>query len=202
MQIKNSFEVPLSPPEAWQVLMNIPRIAPCMPGVELVGRVDERTYKGKVSVKLGPVALAFVGTAQFEHVDEAAHYARVRAQGADAKGRGGASATVDFRLTPAAEGTCVDIATDVGLTGSIAQYGRATGVIQGVATQLINQFASNLKRSLAAEETKISDRNTMSSERTAKAAGSGTAAPISAVGLMARLIWGAVLRLFSYASVR
>jgi carbon monoxide dehydrogenase subunit G len=202
MEIRNSFEVPLSPPEAWRVLMDIPRIAPCMPGAELLEQVDERTYKGKVSVKLGPIALAFVGTAQFEQIDEAAHHARARAQGADAKGRGGANATVDFRLAGAAEGTRVDVTADVNLTGSVAQYGRATGVIQGVATQLINQFAANLERSLSANETRAADRAAAPPERPGEAAGPQAAAPISAFGLMARVVWSAIMRLLGRAPAR
>ena len=83
MLINNSFEVPLPPGEAWKVLMDIPRIAPCMPGAELTGVVDKNTYSGKVSVRLGPVALTFAGTVKFSDIDEAAHNARVNAQGKD-----------------------------------------------------------------------------------------------------------------------
>src|SRR5258706_12803652 len=103
MEINNSFEVPLPPRDAWKTLMDIPRIAPCMPGAELTGVVDKDTYTGKVSVKLGPVALTFAGQVKFTDIDEAAHKARVKAQGKDSKGRGGANANVDFHLyaTPA-----------------------------------------------------------------------------------------------------
>ena len=90
MLINNSFEVPLPPGQAWKVLMDIPRIAPCMPGAELTDVVDENTYNGKVAVRLGPVALTFAGTVRFAEKDDAARKARVSAQGKDAKGRGGA----------------------------------------------------------------------------------------------------------------
>src|ERR1700687_2005442 len=96
MQFSNSFEVSLPPDEAWKTLMDIPRIAPCMPGAELTEVVDAETYKGKVAVRMGPVVLAFAGTAKFEERDDAAHTARVKAQGTDAKGRGGANAAVNF----------------------------------------------------------------------------------------------------------
>ena len=102
MEINNSFEVPLPPTEAWKVLMDIERIAPCMPGAELTGKVDNDTYNGKVSVKLGPVALAFAGQVKFTEIDEANRKARAKAQGKDSKGRGGANATVDFHLEPIA----------------------------------------------------------------------------------------------------
>ena len=150
MEINNSFDVPLPPADAWKVLMDIPRITPCMPGAELTGVVDKDTYAGKVSVKLGPVALTFAGQVKFTEIDDAAHTARVKAQGKDSKGRGGANANVDFRLEPAGLGTRVLVKTDLVLSGAVAQYGRASGMIQDVAQALIGQFAANLKAQLAA----------------------------------------------------
>ena len=149
MLINNTFEVPLPPAEAWTVLMDIPRIAPCMPGAELTDVVDANTYNGKVSVRLGPVALTFAGTVKFSEKDEAAHKARVTAQGKDAKGRGGAHAIVDFQIEPVPAGSRVLVKTDLSLSGAVAQYGRASGMIQDVAQQLIGQFANSLKAQLA-----------------------------------------------------
>jgi carbon monoxide dehydrogenase subunit G len=149
MEINNSFEVPLPPEEAWKTLMDIPRIAPCMPGAELTGVVDKDTYNGKVSVRLGPVALAFAGQVKFVEIDEAARKARVKAQGKDSKGRGGANATVDFHIDSAGTGSRVIVKTDLTLSGAVAQYGRASGMIQDVASQLIGQFAGNLRQQLA-----------------------------------------------------
>ena len=120
MEFDNSFEVPLPPDRAWPVLMDIRRIAPCMPGAELTEVVDEKTYKGKIGVRLGPVALTFAGTVMFEEIDNAAHRARVKAQGTDAKGRGGANATAAFRLEPSAAGSKVLVHTDLSLSGSVA----------------------------------------------------------------------------------
>lgn len=151
MEINNSFEVPLPPPDAWKILMDIPRIAPCMPGAELTGVVDKDTYNGKVGVKLGPVALTFAGQVKFTDIDEAGHKARVKAQGKDSKGRGGANANVDFHLEPTAAGSRVLVKTDLTLSGAVAQYGRASGLIQDVAQQLIGQFAECLKAQLAAQ---------------------------------------------------
>lgn len=153
MEIKNNFEVPLAPDDAWAVLMDIPRIVPCMPGAELVEMVDDRTFKGNVSVKLGPVALVFKGTAQFEDRDDQAHTVRAVARGTDTKGRGGANAVITFALVPAPGGSRVDVVTDVALSGSVAQYGRGTGIIQGVATQLVNQFATSLRNMVTQSKT-------------------------------------------------
>ncbi len=152
MLISNSFEVPLPPDQAWKVLMDIPRIAPCMPGAELTDVVDENTYNGKVSVRLGPVALIFAGTVKFSEKDEVARKARMFAQGKDAKGRGGAHANVDFAIEPVASGSRVLVKTDLMLSGAVAQYGRASGMIQDVAQQLIGQFANSLKKQLAASQ--------------------------------------------------
>ena len=146
MQIKNNFEVPLGNEETWVVLQDIPLVAPCMPSAEYLGiSEDGMTHKIRISVKLGPVALVFAGTAKIEELDTAQKRALVKAQGSDTKGRGGASAVIKFTLTPTDTGTRVDVVTDVALSGSVAQYGRGAGIIQGVSTQLVNQFASNLR---------------------------------------------------------
>lgn len=149
MEFDNTLLVPLPPDEAWALLLDIRRIAGCIPGAELTEVVDDRSYKGKVAVRLGPVALTLVGHASFEAIDHAAHTARVRARGADPKGRGGSDSVIDFRLEPADEGTRVLLHTNVTLSGSIAQYGRGAGMIQAFAQQLIVQFGENLKAQLA-----------------------------------------------------
>ena len=146
MQIKNNFEVPLGNEETWVVLQDIPLVAPCMPSAEYLGMTEDGlTHKIRISVKLGPVALVFAGTAKIDELDTAQKRALVKAQGSDTKGRGGASAAITFTLTPTDTGTRVDVVTDVALSGSVAQYGRGAGIIQGVSTQLVNQFASNLR---------------------------------------------------------
>jgi carbon monoxide dehydrogenase subunit G len=154
MEFDNAFEVPLPVADAWKVLMDIRRIAPCMPGAELTDVIDDRTYKGKIGVRLGPVALTFAGTVKFEEIDDANHTARVVAQGTDAKGRGAANAVAAFRLEPAAGGTAemgtkVLVHTNLTLSGAVAQYGRGVGIIQMTAAQIITQFANNLKAQLA-----------------------------------------------------
>lgn len=151
MEFDNSFDVPLAPDQAWAVLMDIPRIAPCMPGAELTEVVDVQNYKGKISVRLGPVALAFAGRVQIDAIDEANRSAKVKAQGSDAKGRGAANATASFRIEPSGGGSRVLIHTDLMLSGAVAQYGRGVGMIQATAAQIIGQFAGNLRAQLARE---------------------------------------------------
>jgi uncharacterized protein len=150
MEFDNAFDVPLPPAQAFAVLMDIPRVAPCMPGAELTEIVDPQNYKGKISVRLGPVALAFAGRVEFERVDAANRTARVKAQGTDAKGRGGANAAATFRIEPSETGSKVLIHTDLALSGAVAQYGRGVGIIQATAAQIIGQFANNLRAQIAA----------------------------------------------------
>src|SRR3954469_7378657 len=149
MEFDNSFEVPLPPAEAWPVLMNVQGIAPCMPGAQLTEVVDDRTYKGSIAVRLGPVALTFAGLVKFEEIDNAGYSARVKAQGNDAKGRGSAAAAATFRMEPSGTGSKVLVHTDLTLSGAVAQYGRGVGMIQATASALITQFANNLKKTLA-----------------------------------------------------
>jgi carbon monoxide dehydrogenase subunit G len=120
-----------------------------MPGAELTEMLDSRSFKGKVGVRLGPVALAFAGTAKFESVDDVAHKAKLKAAGNDSKGRGAANADIDFRLEPAAAGSKVLVHTDLKLNGMVAQYGRGVGIIKSVADELVKQFVVNLKAEIA-----------------------------------------------------
>jgi len=206
MEFDNTFEVPLPPAEAWPVLMDIQRIAPCMPGAQLTEVVDKTTYKGNIAVRLGPVALTFAGLVKFEEIDDANHTARVKAQGTDAKGRGGANAAASFRLEPAGAGSKVLVHTDLTLSGAVAQYGRGVGMIQATAAQLMKQFADNLKKQLASAPAAAPASAAPAAAPSAAApsatpaAQPGTpppaAAPISGFSLMARVIWDAIMRLF------
>jgi uncharacterized protein len=152
MQIQNSFAVPVEPATAWRLLLDVPRMARCMPGASLTEAREDRSYAGNVVVKLGPVRLAFAGEARITELDEAGRRAKVEAKGSDTKGRGSAQAKLDFALVPDAGGTRVDVTTDLQLTGSVAQYGRGAGLIKEVANQLVGEFAGNLARDIAASE--------------------------------------------------
>jgi uncharacterized protein len=197
VEFDNSFEVPLPPAQAWPVLMDIRRIAPCMPGAELTEVVDDKTYKGKIGVRLGPVALTFAGTVTFEEIDNANHSARIKAQGTDAKGRGGANATASFRVEPAAGGSKVLVHTDLALSGSVAQYGRGVGMIQATAAQIINQFAGNLKAQLAAlPAAATSGVAAPAASSPGASAPRPVAKPISGFSLVAKVLWDAIVRLF------
>lgn len=194
MEFDNSLDVPLPPAEAWRVLLDIKRIATCIPGAELTEVVDEHTYKGKVAVRLGPVALSLVGQAKFEEIDEAGHKARVKAQGSDPKGRGATDSVIDFRLEPAGDGTRVVIHTNIKLSGSIAQYGRGAGMIQNFSAQLIDQFGANLKAQLAQAPAAVPTAAETSGATTAPVA--PAAKPIAGFALLARALWSWIAGFF------
>jgi carbon monoxide dehydrogenase subunit G len=173
-----------------------------MPGAELTDVVDERTYKGRIGVRLGPVALTFAGTVRFEEIDAAAHTARVAAQGSDAKGRGAANAVASFRLEPAGRGTRVLVHTNLALSGAVAQYGRGVGIIQLTAAQIVTQFASNLKAKLAKEgaaRTAAASGGLPPPEarETPESAATQAAKPISGFTLMAQVLWSLIRKLFA-----
>ena len=150
MQLENSFTVPAAPDAAWDILLDVPRIAPCMPGAELTETVGEHSYKGNAKLRVGPVALTFSGEATITEIDTENRVATVEAKGNDTKGRGAASARLEFRLVADGAGSRVDITSDIDLTGSIAQYGRASGLIDAIAGQIIADFAENLATEIGA----------------------------------------------------
>src|SRR5262249_22685323 len=200
MEFDNSFEVPLPPAQAWALLMDIERIAPCMPGAKLTEVVDPKTYKGSIAVRLGPVALTFAGTVKFESLDDATHSARLKAEGTDAKGRGGAHALSSFRLEPSPEGSKVLVHTNLNLSGSVAQYGRGVGMIQSTAAQLMKQFAAALRAQVIERATVRAAPDTVtvpaSSAPSSPQRPPQAPRPISGFALMARAMWDAVLRFF------
>jgi carbon monoxide dehydrogenase subunit G len=195
LEFDNEFEVPAPIDQAWNILMDIERIAPCVPGAELTEVVDEKTYKGKISVKLGPVALTFNGKTTFEELDVANHSAKLKAQGTDAKGRGGAHANVAFHMEPSDNGTKVIIVTSLQLSGAVAQYGRGVGMVKDLSQQIIGQFAENLKKNVIDAETDESDA---AADETAAAQDKPppVAAPVQVGGMGLKVIWNAIKRLF------
>ncbi|WP_454006962.1 SRPBCC family protein [Alcaligenes sp. Marseille-Q7550] len=147
MNFKNRFHIPLPLEQAWTLMLDVPRIMPCLPGAKLTDVLDGNKYQGSVSVKLGPIKLSFDGTAELLRTDEENHIAYLRGAGLDPKGRGSASSDFSFALTPAPEGgTDVEVSTELTLSGAVAQYGRGSGMIAEVAAQILGQFERNLAR--------------------------------------------------------
>ena len=148
MQLEHSFTVPVPPAEAWEVLLDLERVAPCMPGATLES-VTGVQFAGKVKVKVGPITVTYRGTGRFTERDEEGLRVTVEARAKEMRGNGTAAATVQAWLTPADGGdTRVDVTTDLTITGKPAQFGR--GVMAEIGAKLIGQFAACLAKELAA----------------------------------------------------
>ncbi len=182
MKIHNEFDVPLPPVEAWTTLRDIEEIVHCLPGAEITEKVDELVYRGHIAVKLGPVALRFRGTVQYTDINDTDRRASIQAQARDDKGRGGMHVLMDFNLEPVEDGSRVFVDTDLKLNGNIAQYGRAAGIVEQLADQIVAEFAKSLRMKL--DETSTVDE---SAERQ-------PVKPISAIGLVFKLLSGMFTR--------
>jgi uncharacterized protein len=194
MQIENSFRVGAPIEKVWAYFLDVEEVVGCMPGAQLTEIVDDRNYKGKITVKLGPVALVYAGSVEMTERDEAGHTIVLSARAMEQRGKGAASATVTSHLEDGGGDTAVTIVTDLTIQGQAAQYGR--GMIEDISQKLTDQFAKCLEANL---------------EPAAPAAvGSETAAepaprprqPVradEAVGgfrLAASAVWGAIKRFF------
>jgi carbon monoxide dehydrogenase subunit G len=146
VQLEHSFSVPVGVDHAWAALLEIERIAPCMPGAAL-DTVDGDEFTGSVKVRLGPIGLTYKGRARFIEKDEVAHRVVIDAQGKDARGNGTAAANVTAVLHPQDSGTLVEVSTELAITGKPAQFGR--GVMVDVGNKLVGQFADCLAGKLA-----------------------------------------------------
>ncbi|MFK4225874.1 SRPBCC family protein [Streptomyces sp. NPDC019890] len=149
MELHHSFTVPVPVDEAWPALLDIERVAPCMPGATVEG-FDGETVEGAVKVRVGPITVTYRGTATFREKDESAHRIVLAAQGKDVRGQGTASATVTATLADRDGATSVIVLTDLTITGRPAQFGR--GVMAEVGDKLIGRFADCLSRQLADTE--------------------------------------------------
>jgi len=150
MEIENEFTVPAPIDHVWAYLLDVERVAPCMPGAELTEVVDDKTWKGKVNMKLGPVSLSFAGTVTMQDRDDQAHRIVLAAKGMEQKGKGAANASVTSWLEDGQGETHVKMQADIHLTGTVAQLSR--GLLPEVSRKLTQQFADCLARSMGAAE--------------------------------------------------
>ncbi len=188
MQIDNEFTVAAPIDRVWAYLLDVERVAPCMPGAELTEVVDDRTWKGKTSIKVGPVALSFAGTVVMQERDDAAHRVALKAQGMEQRGKGAASASVVSRLEEVAGGTKVTMQADLTVSGAVAQYGR--GMIQDISQRLTGEFAACLERNITAEAASSAEVGA------APAAPAAVARPVKGFRLGLWATWRAIGRFF------
>ncbi len=141
MKLEHDFRVEATPDVAWPILLDLERIAPCMPGAQLQ-EVEGDEYRGTVKVKVGPITAQYKGAARIVDSDAAAHRVVIKAEGRDTRGQGNASATITARLTGDGDASQVHVDTDLNVTGKVAQFGR--GVMADVSTKLLGQFVECL----------------------------------------------------------
>ena len=153
MLIENTFTVAAPPDDLWDCLLDVEKIAPCMPGAELTETVDDTHWKGKLNMKLGPVSMSFAGEVMMAQRDDEAKRVVLTAKGMEQKGRGAANATVTSWLEPGGTDaeTTVKMTADIALTGAAAQMSR--GLLPEISKKLTQQFADCLQASMAAEQT-------------------------------------------------
>jgi carbon monoxide dehydrogenase subunit G len=142
MELKNDFHVSVPIDDAWAVLTDLERVAPCMPGAELQ-EVEGDEYRGIVKVKVGPISAQYKGSARFVENDDDQHRAVLLAEGRDTRGQGNASATVTAVATSEGGGTTVSLVTELTVTGKVAQFGR--GVMGDVSAKMLGEFADRLE---------------------------------------------------------
>src|ERR671915_1889274 len=148
MRLENEFTVPAPLEQAWQVLLDIERVAPCLPGATLEG-TEDGAHRGTMSIKLGPITSRYRGTVRIEEADEQARRAVLRAKARDSRGQGTAAATITSTMEEVDGGTRVHVETDMRVTGPAAQFGR--GVMQDVSAKLMGRFADCLAERMGGE---------------------------------------------------
>jgi uncharacterized protein len=148
VEITDSFRVNRPIDDTWKVLLDIERIAPCLPGAEL-HEVEGDEYRGVVKVKVGPITAQYKGTAKLAEVDDAARRVVIDASGRDTRGQGNANAEIVVTMTPDGDATLVDVVTELSITGKVAQFGR--GVLADVSRKLLGQFVENLERDVLSQ---------------------------------------------------
>jgi carbon monoxide dehydrogenase subunit G len=200
--IENEFTVAAPVDDLWAYLLDVERVAPCMPGAELTDVVDDATWKGKVNVKFGPVALSFAGTVTIKERDDAAHRIVLAAKGMEQKGKGAANASVTSWLEPGdGEKTIVKMQADITLSGAVAQLSR--GLLPEVSKKLTQEFADCLEHNMSvdtapagAAEATTASRAGEASVASAPPIGYVSAKPVRGVRLGIVAVWSLVTNFF------
>ena len=195
MQIEDSFTVRQPVDRLWTFLLDVERVAPCMPGAELTETVDDRTWKGKVNVKLGPVSLAFAGTVTIEERDDEAHRVVLSAKGLEQRGKGAANAKVTSWLESSGDETTVRMTSDLVLSGAVAQLSR--GLLPEVSKRLTKEFADCLERVLSDETWGTTGTGDVDGEPGASAAPAAPVArPVRGISLGLVALWSVIVGFF------
>jgi carbon monoxide dehydrogenase subunit G len=147
MDVTNQFEIDAAPEAAWDLLLNVPRVLPCMPGAELIETVSDNEWRARLSTRLGAMKLGFDADVTREAIDQDRRTVALKAVARERSGRGGAEARIVNQLEASGGRTVVHVATALSLTGAVARFGRHA-LIRDLAAQMTEQFAANLEREL------------------------------------------------------
>ncbi len=197
MLIENAFTVAAPVDFLWNYLLDVERIAPCMPGAELTEVVDDKNWKGKLNAKFGPVSLSFAGSVTVQERDDTAHRIKLTAKGMEAKGKGAANATVTSWLEPGpdANTTTVKMGADITLTGAAAQLSR--GLLPEISKKLTQQFADCLQECMAAAQAASTGGADPSAPVAAPvSANPAVAKPVGGIGLGISAIFALIANFF------
>ena len=199
MQLENSFQVSAPPDKVFAYLLDINKVVGCVPGAELTEVVDESTFKGKVKVKVGPITVAYSGTARISDRNDAERLATLSADGRETTGPGSARATAQMRVQTAGEASLVTITTEYHVAGRVAQFGR--GVMEDVSKRLIGEMARCIQANVETDEA-AEDDTAAAVERSSSGPARvvATAKPVSAFALFWHLVKVRVGRLFGRTS--
>jgi carbon monoxide dehydrogenase subunit G len=213
MQLENSFSVAAPPDHVFAYLLDVNRVAGCVPGAELSEVVDPTTFKGKVKIKVGPITVAYNGTARIVERDDSAHSAVLEAEGRETTGPGSARAKATMSVVAEGSGSTVKIVTDYNVAGRVAQFGR--GVMEDVSRRLVGEMAACIKANVEARESRPAPEGgatTGGPDGAANGSGAGslspsaspsqmeapvaTAKPVNALGLLFSVLWARLRGVF------
>jgi uncharacterized protein len=198
MKLEHSFDVKAPLDRVWAALIDVERVAPCLPGAEITEGGDDGTYRGNFTVKLGPTTAAYRGELAMEEVDEEAHRSVMRAKGSDKRGQGSAKATIVSSMSQEGDLTTVEVETDFTITGRLARFGRG-GMIQDVSNRLLRDFSDCLQQTIeSAEPAQATDAGPEQSVTAppAPAPARPPAKPVGGLSLILRALFDRLKRLF------
>jgi uncharacterized protein len=196
VKLEQSFEVAAPLERVWEALIDVRRVAPCLPGAEIEPDSEDGTYRGSFTVKLGPTTASYRGQLSMEEVDESARRVVMRANGQDKRGQGTAKASIVSVMSPEGDGTRVDVQTDFTLTGRLARFGRG-GMIQDVSNRLLRDFANCLQSTIEAEEPEVA---TAATPAPVPGDAAPAAKPVSGLSLFFGALMDRLRRLFGRGS--
>jgi len=197
VKLEQSFSVAAPIERVWEALIDVERVAPCLPGAEITEGGEHGTYRGNFTVKLGPTTASYRGELHMESVDESSHTVVMRATGQDKRGQGGAKATIESVMRQEGAATTVDVVTDFTITGRLARFGRG-GMIQDVSNRLLKDFSKCLAETIEAEPAPVSASAPApeQADRPAAAPRPATPAkPVKGLSLLLSVLWERLRRL-------